>query len=70
MQAFSPELMEQFVSHVQSYAELLFRWKLFHKRLELLKSVNRNITSRDGDDRHAIGNTNYLNGALFLTRET
>lgn len=60
MQAFSTELIEQFVSHVQSYAEMLFRWELFHKRLELLKSVNRNITSRDGDDRHAIGYSNLL----------
>lgn len=60
MQAFSPELIEQFVFHVQTYAEMLFRWKLFHKRLELLKSVNRNITSRDGDGRHAIGNTKLL----------
>ncbi|KAF9467004.1 hypothetical protein BDZ94DRAFT_1250295 [Collybia nuda] len=54
-QIFSPDLIEQFVSHVQSYAELLFRWELFHKRLELLKSVNKHITSRDGDDRHSIG---------------
>jgi hypothetical protein len=67
MQAFGAELIQQFVLHVQGYAELLFRWKLYHKRLELLKSVNRHIKSRDGDDRHAIGNENHLILLLYLT---
>lgn len=51
---FSVHLMEQFVYHVQAYAEILFRWKLYHKRLELLKSVNRGELSRDSDQ-HGIG---------------
>ena len=31
---------EQLVSHVLAYAEVLFRWKLLHKRIELLKAVD------------------------------
>ncbi|KAF8798319.1 hypothetical protein BYT27DRAFT_7246637 [Phlegmacium glaucopus] len=38
---FDLQLMEQFKLNVYVYAELLFRWQLFHKRLELLKAVNR-----------------------------
>jgi hypothetical protein len=38
-----PQLLEQFVQHVLVYAEMLFGWQLFHKRVELLKSVNQEI---------------------------
>lgn len=31
--------MKQFVSHVLTYSDMLFGWQLFHKRVELLKSV-------------------------------
>jgi hypothetical protein len=31
---------EQLVMHVLVYAEVLFRWKLLHKRIELLKAVD------------------------------
>jgi len=31
---------EQLVMHVLAYAEVLFRWKLLHKRIELLKAVD------------------------------
>jgi hypothetical protein len=31
---------EQLVLHVLAYAEVLFRWKLLHKRIELLKAVD------------------------------
>jgi len=41
---FSPQLIEQLKLNVYYYAELLFRWQMYHKRLELLKAVNR----RDG----------------------
>jgi hypothetical protein len=30
---------EQLMMHVFVYAEVLFRWKLLHKRIELLKAV-------------------------------
>lgn len=36
---FNPNLIRQFYAHVEAYAELLFRWQLLEKRLELLKSV-------------------------------
>jgi hypothetical protein len=31
---------EQLVMHVLAYAEVLFRWELLHKRIELLKAVD------------------------------
>jgi SEA/GATOR complex protein SEA3/WDR59 len=31
---------EQLVMHVLAYAEVLFRWRLLHKRIELLKAVD------------------------------
>ena len=31
---------EQLMMHVLVYAEILFRWKLLHKRIELLKAVD------------------------------
>jgi len=41
---FTPQLIEQFKLNVYHYAELLFRWQFYDKRLELLKAINR----RDG----------------------
>lgn len=40
---FEPQLMKQFVGHILVYADMLFRWQLFHKRVELLKSVNQEV---------------------------
>ncbi|KAH9039955.1 hypothetical protein EDB84DRAFT_1011221 [Lactarius hengduanensis] len=31
---------DQLLTHVLAYAEVLFRWKLLHKRIELLKAVD------------------------------
>src|SRR6266581_1042516 len=31
---------EQLILHVLAYAEVLFRWQLLHKRIELLKAVD------------------------------
>ena len=36
---FTREQILQFHAHIQAYAEILFRWQLLEKRLELLKSV-------------------------------
>lgn len=36
-------LLLQLVRHVLIYAERLFSWEMFHKRLELLKSVDEEI---------------------------
>jgi len=38
---FDSQLMEQFKLNIYVYAELLFRWQMFHKRLELLNAVGR-----------------------------
>ncbi|KAJ7130097.1 hypothetical protein C8R43DRAFT_896484 [Mycena crocata] len=38
--AFPPEKMAEFLNHVYIYADVLFSWQLYHKRLELLKSVD------------------------------
>uniref|UniRef100_A0A0W0FZ82 Uncharacterized protein n=1 Tax=Moniliophthora roreri TaxID=221103 RepID=A0A0W0FZ82_MONRR len=36
------------LAHVHVYAEILFRWQLFHKRLELLKSVKQSTPHDHG----------------------
>jgi WD repeat-containing protein 59 len=40
---FEPYLVNQFVCHALIYAEMLFRWNLREKRLELLKLIYRNF---------------------------
>ncbi|KAF8209638.1 hypothetical protein K438DRAFT_1711879 [Mycena galopus ATCC 62051] len=51
---FPPERITDFMNHVYIYADMLFSWQLFHKRLELLKSVNyANIVADSGQ--HSIG---------------
>ncbi|KAJ7029772.1 hypothetical protein C8F04DRAFT_1115839 [Mycena alexandri] len=51
---FSAEKMIEFLNHVHIYADVLFSWRLFHKRLELLKSVNHTDTVAGGAE-HGIG---------------
>ncbi|KAJ6566840.1 hypothetical protein B0H19DRAFT_1067114 [Mycena capillaripes] len=52
--SFPAEQMTAFLNHVYIYADVLFSWQLFHKRLELLKSVNYADTVADGTQ-HGIG---------------
>lgn len=59
---FPPEVLSQFRRHVLVYAELLFRWELFHKRLELLKAVekpgipvNKERSQHQEDQQHGLG---------------
>lgn len=40
---FQPQFLEQLVDHVLVYAEILFRWQFLHKRIELLKAVDRDL---------------------------
>ena len=47
--------MEQFKLNIYAYAELLFRWQLFHKRLELLKVVGRQDGLTSNAEPHRIG---------------
>jgi len=52
---FDPQLMEQFKLNIYVYAELLFRWQLFHKRLELLKAVGQQDGVISNTEPHRIG---------------
>ncbi|KAF8637465.1 hypothetical protein AX16_010793 [Volvariella volvacea WC 439] len=49
-QLFSLEQIRQFISHVYVYAEMLFSWQLYQKRVELLKSMWRvlSVLKREG----------------------
>lgn len=40
---FTPEFVQQLLAHVAAYAEVLFRWGLPAKRIELLKAVDPNL---------------------------
>ncbi|KAJ6467500.1 hypothetical protein C8R47DRAFT_990390 [Mycena vitilis] len=53
-ETFSAEQMTAFQNHVRIYADVLFSWQLFHKRLELLRSVNHADTIADSAQ-HGIG---------------
>jgi len=55
--------MEQFRLNIYAYAELLFRWQLFHKRLELLKAVGPQDGFTSNIEPHRIGESQ---GLLFL----
>ena len=58
---FDPQLMEQFKLNIYVYAELLFRWQLFHKRLELLKAVGQQDHGLTSDaEPHRIGESQEL----------
>ncbi|GLB36811.1 putative WD40 repeats [Lyophyllum shimeji] len=50
-------LLEQIRMHVHVYADLLCRWQLYHKRLELLKAAKRQAAPLDGNRHHTIGLT-------------
>ncbi|KAJ7473277.1 hypothetical protein FB451DRAFT_290628 [Mycena latifolia] len=53
-EAFPPERIAEFLNHVLIYADVLFSWELYHKRLELLKSVSHHDAVADGAQ-HGIG---------------
>lgn len=38
---FTDDFIRQLVAHVHVYAELLFRWQMYEKRIQLLKTVNK-----------------------------
>ena len=52
--------MEQFKLNIYAYAELLFRWQLFHKRLELLKAVGQQNGLTSDAEPHRIGESQEL----------
>lgn len=52
---FDFEKIQQFSVHVYAYAELLFRWQMYHKRSELLKSIKHAAVTSDDLENHTIG---------------
>ncbi|KAG6890872.1 hypothetical protein C0992_012008 [Termitomyces sp. T32_za158] len=59
---FNENFLEQLKLHVRSYADLMCRWRLYHKRLELLKSVKRQITTLDRNRKLMIGLSDQSSG--------
>ncbi|EAU93642.2 vacuolar membrane protein [Coprinopsis cinerea okayama7 len=51
---FSDSMIQQFHRHIYAYAELLFRWELYTKRLELLNSA-RHLDPPADEQQHRIG---------------
>ena len=43
MNVFTPDFVQQLLAHVTVYAEVLFRWEMPAKRIELLKAVDANL---------------------------
>jgi len=53
---FDARLIEQFRMNVYYFAELLFRWQMYSKRLELLKAVTQqDISPSSSGEPHTIG---------------
>jgi hypothetical protein len=67
---FDAKFIEQFRLNVYYYAELLFRWQLYYKRLELLKAVDKQdiLAPSDKVGPHRIGMSSdvidFLRGAF------
>jgi len=54
-ETFDQQILAQWKCHVLAYAEMLFRWQLLNKRLELLKSAK--ITTFHVNNRDAVFGT-------------
>ncbi|THV07254.1 hypothetical protein K435DRAFT_848204 [Dendrothele bispora CBS 962.96] len=59
---FNDEEIDFLIRHIYFYAEILFRWELTNKRLELLKSVN-------AVDPHHNGTSNTIDRVVFILRK-
>lgn len=60
-QVFNSSQLSQFTAHVHAYAELLFSWQLYHKRLEILKAIAAPAQMGEERKEHEIGNASrYL----------
>jgi hypothetical protein len=58
---FSDDLIRQMIAHVHVYAELLFRWQMYEKRIQLLKIMSkRKIVKEEHQGMH------YRLGELFF----
>jgi hypothetical protein len=58
--------VEQFKLNIYVYAELLFRWQLFHKRLELLKAVGQQDGIISNTEPHRIGELNINKNSFHM----
>ncbi|KAG2145097.1 hypothetical protein DEU56DRAFT_978948 [Suillus clintonianus] len=63
--AYDQQILSQFKCHVLAYAEMLFRWELLNKRLELLKSAK--ITTLHSNNREAIFDVQHACGKCNRT---
>lgn len=54
---FTEDFIGQLVMHVHIYAELLFRWQMYEKRIQLLKTVNKrnHVKEENKGVQHQIG---------------
>ncbi|OAX43953.1 hypothetical protein K503DRAFT_730449 [Rhizopogon vinicolor AM-OR11-026] len=57
---FDQQILAQYKCHVLAYAEMLFRWQLLNKRLELLKSAK--ITTFHANNRDAVFDVQHACG--------
>ncbi|KAG0709286.1 hypothetical protein DFH29DRAFT_887529 [Suillus ampliporus] len=63
--AYDQQTLAQYKCHVLAYAEMLFRWQLLNKRLELLKSAK--ITTFHVNNREAIFDVQHACGTCKRT---
>ncbi|KAG1808625.1 uncharacterized protein BJ212DRAFT_1382131 [Suillus subaureus] len=63
--AYDQQILAQYKCHVLAYAEMLFRWQLLNKRLELLKSAK--ITTFHANNREAIFDVQHACGKCNRT---
>jgi hypothetical protein len=63
--AYDEQILSQYKCHVLAYAEMLFRWQLLNKRLELLKSAK--ITTSHVNNREAIFDVQHACGKCNRT---
>lgn len=63
--AYDQQILAQYKCHVLAYAEMLFRWQLLNKRLELLKSAK--ITTFHANKRKAIFDVQHACGKCNRT---
>jgi len=63
---FSDDFVNQLIMHVHVYAELLFRWHMLEKRIQLLKTVNRRdyVQETNKGIHHQVGEQ-HLHGLLI-----
>ncbi|KAJ3564713.1 hypothetical protein NP233_g8108 [Leucocoprinus birnbaumii] len=64
---FTSDFVRQLAAHVHVYAELLFRWQMYEKRIQLLKAANKRNHVKEGNKgiHHQIGIVQTYDGSLL-----